>query len=62
MGVLPLQFPEGQSAESLGLTGEETFEITGVTALNDGTHSEDGARSPAGDVTFEADGPDRHPR
>lgn len=36
MGVLPLQFPEGQSAESLGLTGEETFEITGITALNDG--------------------------
>ncbi|MGP3982897.1 aconitate hydratase AcnA [Streptomyces sp. KR80] len=36
MGVLPLQFPEGQSASSLGLTGEETFSITGVTALNDG--------------------------
>ncbi len=36
MGVLPLQFPEGESAESLGLTGEETFSITGVTALNDG--------------------------
>ena len=37
MGVLPLQFPEGQSAASLGLTGEETFSFTGVTALNDGT-------------------------
>ncbi|POX45513.1 aconitate hydratase [Streptomyces sp. Ru71] len=37
MGVLPLQFPEGQSAESLGLTGEETFSIAGVTELNDGT-------------------------
>ena len=36
MGVLPLQFPEGESAESLGLTGEETFHITGVTQLNDG--------------------------
>jgi aconitate hydratase len=36
MGVLPLQYPEGQTAESLGLTGEETFTITGVTALNDG--------------------------
>ncbi|KWT60879.1 aconitate hydratase [Streptomyces albus subsp. albus] len=36
MGVLPLQFPEGASAQSLGLTGEETFDITGVTALNDG--------------------------
>ncbi|MFM9556927.1 aconitate hydratase AcnA [Streptomyces caniscabiei] len=37
MGVLPLQFPAGQSADSLGLTGEETFSITGVTELNDGT-------------------------
>ena len=36
MGVLPLQYPEGENAESLGLTGEETFSITGVTALNDG--------------------------
>ena len=37
MGVLPLQFPEGATAESLGLTGEETFSFTGVTALNDGS-------------------------
>ncbi|HEV2779340.1 MAG TPA: aconitate hydratase [Actinophytocola sp.] len=37
MGVLPLQFPEGQSASSLGLTGEETFDVSGITALNDGT-------------------------
>ncbi|MFF8033601.1 MULTISPECIES: aconitate hydratase [unclassified Streptomyces] len=37
MGVLPLQFPEGQSADSLGLTGEEAFSISGVTELNDGT-------------------------
>ncbi len=36
MGVLPLQFPEGESAESLGFTGEETYHITGVTQLNDG--------------------------
>jgi aconitate hydratase len=36
MGVLPLQYPEGENAESLGLTGEETFDFTGVTALNDG--------------------------
>ncbi|MGR8007565.1 aconitate hydratase AcnA [Streptomyces hypolithicus] len=36
MGVLPLQYPEGASAEALGLTGEETFSITGVTGLNDG--------------------------
>ncbi|MGI5411966.1 aconitate hydratase AcnA [Streptomyces chartreusis] len=37
MGVLPLQFPAGQNADSLGLTGEETFSITGVTELNEGT-------------------------
>ncbi|MFF9202146.1 aconitate hydratase [Streptomyces sp. NPDC014986] len=37
MGVLPLQFPEGRSADSLGLTGEEAFSISGVTELNDGT-------------------------
>ncbi|MEB8343084.1 aconitate hydratase AcnA [Streptomyces endophyticus] len=37
MGVLPLQFPEGQSADSLGLTGEESFSISGVTELNNGT-------------------------
>ncbi|MEK9522027.1 aconitate hydratase AcnA [Streptomyces venezuelae] len=37
MGVLPLQFPAGQSADSLGLTGEETFSIEGVTELNEGT-------------------------
>ncbi|MDO5678082.1 MAG: aconitate hydratase AcnA [Propionibacteriaceae bacterium] len=35
MGVLPLQFPEGQNADSLGLTGEETFSFEGITALND---------------------------
>jgi len=37
MGVLPLQFPEGQSADSLGLTGEEVFSITGMAeAMRDG--------------------------
>jgi aconitate hydratase len=36
MGVLPLQFPAGQSADSLGLTGEESFQISGITALNQG--------------------------
>jgi aconitate hydratase len=40
MGVLPLQFPDGENAESLGLTGEERFDIAGVTALNDGTTPE----------------------
>ncbi|MBC9823587.1 aconitate hydratase AcnA [Terrabacter sp. MAHUQ-38] len=37
MGVIPLQYPQGQNAESLGLDGTETFSITGITALNDGT-------------------------
>jgi len=36
MGVLPLQFPKGETTDSLGLTGRETFSITGVTQLNDG--------------------------
>ncbi|HJG80133.1 MAG TPA: aconitate hydratase AcnA [Brevibacterium senegalense] len=37
MGVLPMQFPAGENAESLGLDGTETFDIAGVTALNEGT-------------------------
>ena len=37
MGVLPLQFPAGESADSLGLDGTETFDITGIEALNEGT-------------------------
>ncbi|WP_030637301.1 MULTISPECIES: aconitate hydratase AcnA [Streptomyces] len=53
MGVLPLQFPEGASAQSLGLTGEETFDITGVTALNDGGIPET-VKVKAGDVEFDA--------
>ena len=36
MGVLPLQFPAGSSADSLGLDGTEIFEISGVEALNEG--------------------------
>ncbi len=37
MGVLPLQFKPGESAESLGLTGQELFTITGIEELNAGT-------------------------
>jgi aconitate hydratase len=37
MGVLPLQFPEGESADTLGLDGTETFAVSGVTALNEGS-------------------------
>jgi aconitate hydratase len=53
MGVLPLQYPEGQNAESLGLTGEETFSVTGVTALNDGDIPRT-VKVTAGDVEFDA--------
>ena len=37
MGVLPLQFPDGETADSLGLDGTEVVDIAGVTALNEGT-------------------------
>jgi aconitate hydratase len=54
MGVLPLQFPDGESADSLGLTGEEEFAITGVAGLlNDGELPRT-ATVRAGDVEFEA--------
>jgi aconitate hydratase len=36
MGVLPLQFPAGETAASLGLDGTETFAVAGVTELNEG--------------------------
>jgi aconitate hydratase len=53
MGVLPLQYPAGQSAASLGLTGTEEFSITGVTALNDGVTPKT-VHVTAGDISFEA--------
>jgi aconitate hydratase len=53
MGVLPLQFPEGQDASSLGLTGEETFDIVGITELNEGGTPET-VKVNAGDVSFDA--------
>ena len=53
MGVLPLQFMDGQSAESLGLTGEEVFSIEGVTALNDGGIPSS-VKVSAGDKSFTA--------
>ena len=34
MGILPLEFKAGENRETLGLTGHETFEITGVTSLS----------------------------
>jgi aconitate hydratase len=53
MGVLPLQFPEGQTAESLGLTGEETFDIAGITELSEGGTPQT-VEVTAGDVNFDA--------
>ena len=62
MGVLPLQYLSGQTAETLGLDGTEAFNITGVTALNDGVtpktlkvEAKPTAHSPAGKqaLTFE---------
>jgi aconitate hydratase len=53
MGVLPLQYPDGENAESLGLTGEETFAVIGVEELNHG----DTPRTvtvTAGDKVFDA--------
>jgi aconitate hydratase len=54
MGVLPLQFPEGETAESLGLTGEEEFTITGLAdPLNAGELPRE-VDVKAGDVSFKA--------
>ncbi len=53
MGVIPLQYPEGQSAESLGLTGEEEFSISGITELNEGRTPKT-VKVSAGDVEFDA--------
>ena len=53
MGVLPLQFPDGESAESLGLTGEETFTITGIEAMNEGSVPRT-VTVRAGDTEFDA--------
>ena len=40
MGVLPLQFLEGNTAQSLGLTGRETFHVEGVSkALSSGARA-----------------------
>ena len=36
MGVLPLQFADGDTAESLGLKGDEEISVSGITAMNDG--------------------------
>lgn len=55
MGVLPLQFPDGQDADSLGLSGEETFAISGITQLNDGTTPKTVKVTATGDKSIEFD-------
>ncbi len=51
MGVLPLQLPDGENTQTLGLTGEEIIEITGVTALSN--EIPDTVHVKAGDVEFD---------
>jgi aconitate hydratase len=51
MGIIPLQFKEGDDADSLGLSGEETFDIIGVKALLDNY-------KPASHITVRAKSPD----
>ena len=53
MGVLPLQFKDGQSAATLGLDGSEEFTITGVEELNKGVTPKE-VTVTAGDKTFKA--------
>ncbi len=53
MGVLPLQFKEGETAQSLGFKGDETFAISGITALNSGGIPKE-VTVTAGDKTFTA--------
>ena len=71
MGVVPLQFPAGETADSLGLDGTEVFSITGLEALNEGTTPKtvhviaDAERALArgqADGRVRRGGPHRHPR
>ena len=62
MGVIPLQFPVGQNAQSIGLTGREEFSFTGIEELNSGTTpravrvvASPTEHSPAGATTIEFD-------
>nr|NLI51277.1 aconitate hydratase AcnA [Propionibacterium sp.] len=58
MGVLPLQFPAGENADSLGLAGDEVIDVTGIQALNEGVTPKTvhvRATKPSGEVVeFEA--------
>ncbi|MFD0485306.1 aconitate hydratase [Kineococcus sp. GCM10028916] len=58
MGVIPLQFPQGQTAASLGLDGTESFDIAGITELNEGrtpkTVKVTATKTDGGTVEFDA--------
>jgi aconitate hydratase len=55
MGVLPLQFQDGQSAASLGLTGKETFALTGIASgLKPGGTVRVSAQGERGKTEFDA--------
>jgi aconitate hydratase len=54
MGVLPLQFPDGESVESLGLTGEETFDVGDLQNGEAKTVQVTAYPESGDDITFEA--------
>jgi aconitate hydratase len=66
MGVLPLQFPDGQSAESLGLDGTEVYDVVGIEQMNTGptprtvavtaTHDDDRVTRFTADVRIDTPG------
>ena len=66
MGVVPLQFPAGQTAASLGLDGTETFAIERRERVQRGEHPKSlmvtATKADGIVVEFEAVGPHRHPR
>jgi aconitate hydratase len=53
MGVLPLQFMQGESADSLGLTGHETYDIVGLSDLTSGAELTVKATGNEGEKEFE---------
>ena len=62
MGVLPLQYPKGENAASLGLDGTEEFDFIGIEALNEGVTpktvrvvAKPTSHSPAGKAVVEFD-------
>src|SRR4029450_11270357 len=62
MGVLPLMYPEGESAESLGITGEEEFSVTGLAEPLNAGELPRSVKVRAGDTEFEARVRLEHPK